>query len=152
MVNGKYVMKEHGLPGIGGVIFAKFFPKVLGFSESVPSSVLASWLPRVTQITPVELLAPVVALLTFGEYIKKSRVLLLVDNEAVESALVKGYSNRCSDLCQLIGVFWELVQRFELLMYIDRVPTDSNPSDGPSRGKVGQMEDRRWMRVPGIFP
>ena len=89
---------------------------------------------------------------TFGECIKGSRVLLLVDNEAVESSFVKGYSNRCSDLCKLIGVFWELVQKFDLLMYIDRVPTDSNPSDGPSRGKVGQMEDRGWMRVPGIFP
>ena len=53
----------------------------------------------------------------------------------MEGALIKGFSGR-ADLCQLIGVFWSLVRRLRIEIYIDRVPTDSNLADTPSRGNL----------------
>ena len=53
-------------------------------------------------------------------------------------ALIKGYSSR-EDLCSLVGLFWELCEAGSIGMYIDRVPTDSNPSDGPSRGDCAEL-------------
>ena len=34
-------------------------------------------------------------------------VLLFIDSELVEAALIKGYS-ATEDVCELVGIFWEL--------------------------------------------
>ena len=83
----------------------------------------------------VELVAIVLVLEMFKHYMQDATVLLLVDAEAVEGALVKGYSAR-SDVSLLVGKFWVIVQVLNAAIYIDRVPTDANCSDGPSRDKV----------------
>ena len=63
----------------------------------VPQKVKAQWLDRKTQIVPAEMLAPIIALSTFESRLVGCDVLLFVDSEAVEAALVKGYSSK-SDL------------------------------------------------------
>ena len=99
----------------------------------------------------IELVATVLAFHTFGDYLRGRTVLLLVDSEAVEGALVKGYSAR-SDLCELVGVFWDLVLDLKCLVYIDRVPTDANCSDGSSRDKLWIGERLGWKTVPAQWP
>ena len=99
----------------------------------------------------VELVATVVALHTLKDYVRDKTVLLLVDAEAVEGALVKGYSSR-SDLCELVGVFWDIVVDLRTLVYIDRVPTDANCSDAPSRDKLSIGEILGWKTVPAQRP
>ncbi len=79
----------------------------------------------------VELLAPVLALETLKAYLKDQLVLLVVA-EAVDRALIKRYSPR-SDVCELVGVFWDLVLDCKAWVVIDRVP---NCSDPPSRDKL----------------
>jgi hypothetical protein len=69
----------------------------------------------------------------------------------VEGALVKGYSSR-SDICELVGVFWDLVLELQSLVYIDRVPTDANCSDGASRDKLWIGEKLGWKTVPAQSP
>ena len=123
-----------------------------GCSSSQLSSVKSStWLPRSVQICMIELVATVLAFHTFGDYLRGRTVLLLVDSEAVEGALVKGYSAR-SDLCELVGVFWDLVLDLKCLVYIDRVPTDANCSDGSSRDKLWIGERLGWKTVPAQWP
>ena len=61
--------------------------------------------------------------------------LIVFDAEAVGGALAKGYSAR-KDLCELVGVFWNLVLELNCLVHVDRVPTDANPADYPSRGNL----------------
>ena len=73
----------------------------------VTLQMLDDWMPRKTQIVMVELLAPILALWTMREYVRGKHVLLLVDSEPVEAALIKGYSSR-ADMCELVGVFWQL--------------------------------------------
>ena len=99
--------KETGDPGIGGVC-CELGAAPLFYAEWVMEAEMAVWAQRVTQIIPVEMLAAVRALQGFADRVKNKRVILLIDSEAVEGALVKGYSGR-EDICQLIGVFWSLV-------------------------------------------
>ena len=81
----------------------------------------------------IEMFAPLVAQENFAELLRGKRVLLFVDSESVEGALIKGYSARW-DLCELTGVFWLKALEDDTLYYIDRFPTDGNCSDGLSRG------------------
>ena len=50
-------------------------------------------------------------------------------------------------MCDLIGVFWHIVLQHDLSVYVGRVPTDSNPADGPSRGAYQDLETRgtEWV-------
>jgi hypothetical protein len=48
------------------------------------------WLKRETQIVLVETLAAVLALETFGPLVPHGMVILMVDAEATEGALIKG--------------------------------------------------------------
>ena len=124
--------KETGVPGIGGVCCEKG-RQPLYFAERVAEAEMAVWSQRVTQIISVEMLAAVRALQAFTDRVGDKRVILLIDSEAVEGALVEGYSGR-EDLCQLVGVFWSLVRFLQCELYLDRVLTDSNLADTPSRG------------------
>ena len=100
----------------------------------------------------VVLVATVLALETLRHYMQDATVLLLlVDAEAVEGALVKGYSSRW-DTCLLVGTFCELAQALNAAIYIDRVPTDANCSDGPSRDKVFICERLGWLEVQARWP
>jgi hypothetical protein len=143
--------QETGPSRIGMVMFARYFAVPAQAGGIVPEEFIAKWLPRATQIRMVELFATVVALKTFGDYLKGKSVLLFVDSEAVEGALVKGYSSR-SDICELVGVFWDTVQSLKCLVYIDRVPTDANCSDGASRDKLHVGEALGWKTAPFRWP
>ena len=142
---------EVGLSKVGATMFDRSSSLAAQFCEVVPQEVIDKWLPRATQICMVELVATVLALQTFKDYLRGMTVLLLVDAEAVEGALVKGYSAR-SDLCELVGVFWDLVLELKALVYIDRVPTDANCSDAPSRDKLAIGAALGWKTVLARWP
>lgn len=137
-------------PWIGGVIFARDQQPVQ-FSVEVPMALIEQWIPRKSQIAMVEMFAVIVALKTFEEKLKGSWALLFVDSEPVQGALVKGYSAK-EDLCELVGKFWDVAQRLKVYLYIDRVPTDANPSDPPSRDNVKIGEIAGWITTPAVFP
>ena len=126
--------KDPATEMIGGVMFTREdSPKQ--FSSDVPKLIVQRWFPRKTQICMIELLAAVVAVQTFREEIRGKLVLLFIDSEPVEAALIKGYSAK-EDVCELVGLFWELVLELRCSVYIDRVPTDSNLADNPSMASV----------------
>jgi hypothetical protein len=138
---------ETGEAQIGGLIFEAGGPRQPEyFSEQVKGGLMNAWIKRENQIVMVELFAPVVAVHLFEERLKDKKLLIFVDSEAVEGALVKGYSSR-SDLSELTGKFWEQMARINCTVYIDRVSTDSNPADGPSRpGKDIPEPALGWSR------
>ena len=61
-----------------------------------------------------------------------------------QGALVKGYS-AIDDFGDLLGCFWKTAMEHELAVYVDRFPTDSNVSDGPSRSRFQEPEQRGAM-------
>ena len=129
---------------IGGVITILGQAPVF-FSEVVSDETQRMWIERKTQIALVELLAAVMALAGFSDLVQGKRALLFVDAEAVEGALIKGYSGR-SDICELVGLFWALIRGLDILIYVDRVPTDMNIADAPSRNKIEEVEALGWLR------
>ena len=137
-------------PWIGGVLFKKG-EMPLQFGCEVKQSLIKKWIPRKSQIAMVELFATVVALKTFEAQLEGSWSLLLVDSEPVQGALVKGYSAR-EDVCELVGVFWKLALDLRVNLYVDRVPTDANPADPPSRDQMCIGESLGWKTIDPVFP
>jgi hypothetical protein len=138
-------------PRIGAVLFDKTRGVSQCFSLAVPMRLIVEWLPRTTQVVMIEMLAPVVSNFVWKDALIGKRVLLFVDSEAVEGALVKGYSAR-DDMCWLTSVFWEQALELRALFYIDRVSTDANVADGPSRGRRRETEIAGWESVEASFP
>jgi hypothetical protein len=138
-------------PRIGAVLFDKTRGVSQCFSLAVPMRLIVEWLPRTTQVVMIEMLAPVVSNFVWKDALIGKRVLLFVDSEAVEGALVKGYSAR-DDMCWLTSVFWEQALELRALFYIDRVSTDANVADGPSRGRRRETDIAGWESVEASFP
>ena len=138
---------EDGVAGIGGVLFQRVPFAARYFSAEVRDEEIAEWLPRKNQIALIELLGVVIAFATFDEILAKRTIIIFTDSEVVEGALVKGYSSR-SDVCHLVGVFWEMVADLESLVFITRVSTDANIADTISRHDLSVAHTCGWTRVP----
>ena len=136
---------------IGAVMFDRRLLEPIQFTSIVPDQVKRKWLQRKTQIVPVEMVAPIVALVTFADRLRGKDLLLFIDSEAVEGALVKGYSSK-EDLCLLVSVFWDLVFELQITVFIDRVATDANPADWPSRGDLKTGRSAGWLTVEPRWP
>eukprot|EP00971_Amphidinium_carterae_P187683 3724957-Amphidinium_carterae.1 len=98
----------------------------------------------------IELVAPVLVQRALLDLFKGRRSLLIVDSEATLGALVKGYSSR-SDLCELVSLFWLSAAELDVCWYLDRVPNDANPADGPSRNELDDLVARGAKRVRLYF-
>ena len=136
---------------IGGVMFDRRVRAPRQFTSVVPQQVKARWLARATQIMPIEMLAPVVALVTFADRLFEADLILLIDSESVEAALVKGYSSR-EDMCEIITLFWEIALELRVRVFIDRISTDANLADWPSRNKLWLCEAAGWSTVQACWP
>ena len=123
----------------------------LQFTEVISKHRQRRWLPRKTQIVPVEMIAPILALETFRDRLFGVDLILLIDSEAVEAALIKGYSSK-QDLCSLISRFWDLVFELRIRVFIDRVSTDANPADWPSRNDLARGERSGRQTVKAQWP
>ena len=75
----------------------------------------------------------------------------LIDSEPVLDALVKGQS-KFKDVLELLKLFWDMVAEFGIDLYLDRVSTDANISDGVSRDKMNEAEDWGWNIEDVSFP
>jgi len=134
-------------PGrIGWVAFFKQSGEVFVGSHDIAARTGEEWLPRKNQINMVELFAPPVVFDVLKNRLHSCRVLLFVDSEAAEGALIKGYS-KFEDACELAGLFWHMAVRANAAVYVDRVSTDGNPADGPSRGDVSELTARGAIQV-----
>ena len=50
-------------------------------------------------------------------------------------------------------MFWDNCRVLRNAVWIDRVPTDMNPADGPSRGTIDEdCEKYGWERVQPVVP
>ena len=73
--------------------------------------------------------------------------IFFIDNEAACAAIVRGTSDH--DLPRLlIGAFWRICIESRICPWIERVSSQNNPADEPSRGPVHQSE----LCQPHDFP
>ena len=71
-----------------------------------------------------------------------------IDNEAAEAALVKGYSSR-ADTAAIVAATHIVAAQRDLRIFYFHVDSDSNPSDGLSRGGVTDPWTARMARDRG---
>ena len=133
------------------VIFDRRLLAPRQFTAIVPAALKETWLVRQTQIVPVEMVVPIVALFTFKDRVRNSDLILLIDSESVEGALIKGYSSK-TDVCKLVSVFWELALELRVRVFIDRISTDANPADWPSRGDLERGARAGWTTIEPVWP
>ena len=143
--------QQKELDRVGAVLFDRRLDHPLQFTEIVPDHVSQKWLHRATQIIPIEMVAPILALCAFRERLFNADVIRLIDSEVVEAALVKGYSSK-ADVCELISVFWDLALELRCRLFIDRVSTDANPADWPSRNDLDRGASVGWVTVQAKWP
>ena len=95
----------------------------------------------------LELLACPLALATWHDLLRSAAVLHFVDNDSAAAGLVRGFSPK-RDSSAIIGDYWILAATHEIDIYIDRVESKSNISDGPSRLDFTLLETLKGHWTP----
>ena len=72
----------------------------------------------------------------WGDRFRGRRVLIFVDNDAARHALIKGASP-AGPSALMVDAFWTREAELEAFSWVERVPSPSNPADGPSRLSFG---------------
>jgi len=105
------------------------------FGGMVPEVIVRTWKTmsnKTRVIHQAELLPAKLALDLWAPRLEGRRVIVFIDNAAAEGALVRGASSS-EPSARIVGRFWETATRHALDIWIARVPSKSNPADGPSR-------------------
>ena len=143
------------VPRVGWVSFERGAgaggERVVFSSYCIPEATLAEWLPRRTQIHMVELFGVVLAITQRREALRGKRVLIMIDSESAEGAMVKGTSS-LEDVSDLTALAWFTLQDLDAAAYIARVPTDANPADAPSRERYIELESRGALWQDPLHP
>ena len=87
----------------------------------------------------------------FGHKLVDKGIILLLDSDCALDALIKGQS-KFEDVIKLVKVFWDMIADACIDVYLDRVSTDANPSDGLSRGKEKDAKEIGWEVEFARFP
>ncbi len=70
-------------------------------------------------------------------------MIALVDSESALGAAIKGYSTK-EDVSDLVTRLWDVINKNGIVVYFDRVATDANISDGPSRNYWADSDAAEW--------
>lgn len=141
-----------GFSGTGGVC-CNSSGVILGFfSEEVPVELLSLLQvgDKETAILELEALGIVVATIVWEDQLKEFRVVLFTDNEGVRTSLLRASSANSNVDCFLQLLFTK-EEELAFQLWVERVPSQSNPADEPSRkicDKVGDCAHR--VRVNGV--
>ena len=137
--------------GIGGVLIIQHPTfSIEYFSAAVPQEIVDSWYPRATYMGQLEALAAPISLSTWKAKLKNRQLLHFIDNDAVASSLVKGYSPK-ADSTWIINEYWSLAASIGADIYIDRVESKSNLADGPSRFLLHEIQSMGATALTPVF-
>ena len=134
--------------GLGGMI-VDMSKKILSFfSTEVDKRTLDDIMGKgqKTVIQELEMMAVLAAVRVWRKLIKACRVVLFIDSEAVRGAFLKSWSaNEDSD--RMIKIIVQVEEEFDIPVWIERVPSQSNSSDILSRETVMKLEGAEKVKV-----
>ena len=112
------------------------------YSDGEPSSrIMKSFAARKdAQICGLEMLAIALGLSVFAEELRGRKAIIFFDNIGAEAATRKGAA-KSWDHCQIIHEIWTMAAQNQTHLWIERVPTDDNIADLPSREEYKLIED-----------
>ncbi|CAE7204871.1 car [Symbiodinium sp. CCMP2592] len=127
-----------GFCGLGGLVFNSSGSALSWFGYEVRPEHIRKLLTcedrsRETVIFELEALALAICLEIFRPWIERKGVVAFTDNEGVFGSFVRGHSDNPS-CSTLIDFFSSSEENLEVICWLDRVPSLSNPADNPSRG------------------
>ena len=128
-----------GLPAHTGAVLSA--DGLLRYTSLAPPESVTSWFASRSdsQIMGLEILAVIVALSTFWPFIVGRTVLLFVDNTGGELAILRG-SAKSADHNSLVHGIWSAALIGKVGLWVERVATDDNLSDLPSREDFGLLQ------------
>ena len=94
----------------------------------------------------LEMMAVLAAMKVWKELMKACRVVLFTDSEAVRGAFLKSWSAN-DDSDKMINFIFQVESDFDVPVWIERVPSQSNPSDILSRETVAEFEGAEKAEV-----
>ena len=106
---------------------------------------------RDNQIGLQELLAIVLALGTFPNWLTGSLWSTYCDNDGVLGAVLRGGS-AVADANLIVGKLWLEVARMQISLYLHRVESKANIADGPTRYDFGMLEELGAQYVVPVLP
>ena len=128
---------EHGIASYGVVVIDRFTDTRLVAGGRIPDSLVRFWrLDSPEQVIgQAEAFAVVAARQSFSRLLTGRRAIYFVDNEGAREVLIKGGS-RSRTMLLLASIFFELENEDQGVTWLERVPSQSNIADPPSRGLV----------------
>lgn len=131
---------EKGAATVGALVLDPELGKAIVYDGDVPKPIIAKWQSSGAKqiISQSELATVVLARVETKALLKNRRVIFFVDNEAARFALIKGVSGK-SSMQVLTSIFHETDLVCPCFHWIERVPSPSNPSDLPTRGKTKEL-------------
>ena len=139
---------------LGVVIFCPYRGKYWYTSVRAPSHIMClfSFLEKKkTYICQLELLAVVVALLTFPDLFAGRLVHIFVDNEAAKSNLISGYSPH-PDSARLVHEYHVQVAHLTCYPWLSFVYSQDNIADLPSRASFQLLRRLKAVRRDAVLP
>ncbi len=136
--------------GLGGLIVDMSKRTLSFFSTEVDKRTLDDIIAKgqKTVIQELEMMAMAVlaAMRVWRTLIRACRVVLFTDSEAVRGAFLKSWSaNEDSD--KMINLIFQVEEEFDIPVWIEMVPSQSNPSDILSRETVMMFEEAEKAKV-----
>ena len=139
--------------GLGGMLVDMAGKVISFFSVKMNTGTLDEIMAKghKTVIQELEMMAVLAAMKVWEDLIKACRVVLFTDSEAVRGAFVESWSAN-DDSDKMISVIFQVEGDFNVPVWIERVPSQSNPSDILSREQLLSLEElrkRKWTRGKG---
>ena len=134
--------------GWGAVIIDMFSNDNVVFNGTVPQLLVDHWLSNVGSqiICQAEMFAAVVARWYVSQHFKGRRAIFWIDNDATRLALIKTVS-LSPELLVMSQCFHSYSEQDEIACWFERVPSESNIADGPSRGCIQEAVQLTRGRV-----
>ena len=135
---------------MGAVLYDPTDHQLLYPASAVPEDSVRTWLPKISYMGQLELLAAPFGLATWAKRLVDRPILLWIDNDRAAANLVEGYSPK-TDSSSIVGSFWLMAAQLKASIYIDRVESESNLSDGPSRFEFDLIQSLGGVWGPPNF-
>ena len=132
--------------GLGGLIVTK--DQLLFFRAGVDKRSLDDIMAKGqrTVIQELEMMAVLALVRVWQKLIKSCRVVLFIDSEAVRGAFLKTWSTN-KDRDRMIDVIFQVEAGFDLPVWIETVPSQSNPAHVLSREVVTRFGEAEKVEV-----
>lgn len=137
-----------GYTGVGGVMYSSTGAVLGFFSEQVPRSFLLSVMEtdQHTMIQELEMLALLIAIELWCKSSRGHRVVAFTDSESVRGSFLKTWSGNEPSNKFLKRIFLQ-EEEHSCHIWLERVPSQSNPSDELSRRQVAHWKGLDRTRV-----